>query len=116
MKKIKAVIIELIPLFIAAIITSYLKTITNFTGELLITLTYSLIILILFLTRYKKQELKIFIFGVIAGIIVEAWGKIILLFSWQTFNSIFPIPLWLPIAWGFAFIIMRRIGNIMLKK
>lgn len=115
MEKLKAVFIELLPFFIATIITTPLSKLQNLTGELLITLVYALIVFSLFLIRYKKEELKIFLIGVIAGLIVEGWGRIVFLFSWQKFNSFLPIPIWLLIAWGFGFIAMRRIGNIMLK-
>jgi len=118
MKKIKDVLIELTPFFIAIIITTplQLKT-TGFTTEILMTLLYILILTSLFLIKYYQiQELKLFFLGVVCGIIVEGWGKILFLFSWQKFNSILPVPLYIPIAWGFAFIVMHRIGNIMIKK
>ncbi len=117
MKKIKGVLIELIPLFVAMIITTPLQLINpGATSEVLMTLVYIIILISLFKIRYQIQELKLFFLGVFCGIIVEGWGKILFLFSWQKFNSILPVPLYIPIAWGFAFIVMRRIGNTMMKK
>jgi len=116
MNKIKNVFIELTPFFVAIIITTPLSMLGSLKSELLITATYILILATLFFIRYKKEELKLLILGIICGIIVEGWGKILFLFSWQKFNSILPVPLYIPLAWGFGFIIMRRIGNIMIKK
>ena len=116
MNKIKDVFIELIPFFLAIFITSPLSMLSGIKGELAITASYILIVIALFYIRYKKEELKLFLFGAVCGITVEGWGKILFLFSWQKFNSILPVPLYIPIAWGFGFIIMRRIGNIMIKK
>tara|TARA_Y100000310_G_C20317883_1_gene639333 strand:- start:67 stop:420 length:354 start_codon:yes stop_codon:yes gene_type:complete len=116
MNKIKEVGIEIAPLFVATFITSYLSVLNNFTGELIITIVYLLIIGFLFAVRYNKQEFYVFLVGLVAGIIIEGWGKVINLFSWQSFNSLFSLPLWLPIAWGYAFVIMRRVGNVMMQK
>ena len=117
MNKIKEVLIELIPFFIAIIITTPLQlTNPGPTSEVLMTLVYIILLISLFKIKYQIQELKLFFLGVICGIIVEGWGKIIFLFSWQKFNSLLPVPLYIPIAWGFAFIIMHRIGNIMIRK
>ena len=116
MSKIKEVFIELVPFFIAIIITTPISMLGGLKSELAITFTYILILATLFFVRYKKEELKLLILGMICGIIVEGWGKILFLFSWQKFNSILPVPLFIPLAWGFGFIIMRRIGNIMIKK
>jgi len=117
MNKIKQIAIELIPFFVAMIITTPLHLATsNLMGEILSTIIYILILASLFKIRYKKEEFKIFLFGAVCGLIVEGWGKILFIFSWQKFNSLLPVPLWVPIVWGFAFIIMRRIGNLMMKK
>ncbi len=117
MKKIKQITIELIPFFVAMIITTPLHLATsNITGEILSTVVYILILASLFKIRYTKQEFKIFLFGAVCGLIVEGWGKILFVFSCQKFNSTLPVPLCIPIVWGFAFIIMRRIGNLMMKK
>ena len=58
MKKIKAIAIEMIPFVIGMSASSYLGLMQNTLGEILMTALFGLIVLALFLTRYKKTKYK----------------------------------------------------------
>lgn len=109
MKKIKPIIKELIPFSIAILLSSFLR------NEIIVTIIFAAIVLTLFLTRYEKKEISIFIFGFLTGSFIEIWGQLVGFFQWQTFNSFLIIPLWLPISWGYSFVVIRRIGNTLIK-
>lgn len=109
LKKIKPISKEITPFLIAILLSSFLR------NEIIVTIIFAVIILTLFLTRYKKKELLIFIFGFLTGLFIEIWGQLVGFFQWQTFNSILLIPLWLPLSWGYSFVVIRRIGNILIK-
>jgi hypothetical protein len=63
---------------------------------------------------HKKHDVYFFISGAIIGPV----GEIICIYFgvWQYTNPTFlGIPLWLPFAWGFATMLIKRIGETFLK-
>ena len=63
--------------------------------------------------RNKKSELTIFVYGFIMGGILEVFGNHIVGYQKFLNPDFLSIPLWLPICWGYAFVVMKRVSLIM---
>jgi hypothetical protein len=70
----------------------------------------------LFSLRYERKEWILFLIGLIAGIIAEVGGDMIAKMQYWNNGSLLGIPLWLPLLWAFGFIVIRRIGNMIVEK
>jgi len=99
---------EFIP-FIIMIILSFI-----FNTELGIFIIGLLLIAYTFMHRYDKKEIYLFLLGIFFGIILELTGNIALGQKWAE-ASFFKIPIWLPLFWGYGFVVIRRVGNILVK-
>jgi prepilin signal peptidase PulO-like enzyme (type II secretory pathway) len=108
MNKIKEVMVELLPTLFVLIFLVFLR------GEIALFILILLASFITFKIKFHKKELYLFLFGFIMGIIFELIGNFVLGQSWPD-ASFFTIPIWLPLSWGYAFIVIRRIGNIIVK-
>jgi hypothetical protein len=106
--KILKIIKELIPLIIVLLFLFF------FRKEIAILILTIFGISLTFLLRYSKKEYSVLLFGILMGIIFEVIGNSWLGQNWSE-ASFFTIPLWLPLAWGYGFIIIRRIGNILIE-
>jgi len=59
---------------------------------------------------YHKKELLLFILGCVFGLFIEIGLRY---FGYQqiwTNASLFGVPYWLPLIWGFGFVIITRLG------
>ena len=77
-----------------------------------LSLIYIGIIIISFVVRKEKHDLKIFFFGFFVMIISEI---IFISTGVEIFirNSLFGLmPIWLPLLWGYGFVVMKRIIKI----
>lgn len=83
-----------------------------FKNEMLTTISVLVILLIYFKIKYVKGEWALFFFGTVLGMVLEIGGDLVLKLQYWEQASFFGIPLWLPLLWGFAFVFMRRVGNI----
>lgn len=110
MAKLSKIFIETIPILFG-ILLSYLFWRNNF----LLFVIYLVLTLGLIYLHKDKTELVIFIYGIFVGIIVEVIGTQIS--GYQSFlrPTFGGIPIWLPIAWGYGFVAMKRIGFILKK-
>jgi hypothetical protein len=106
MNKLLSVIKELLPLGALLIFIFFFRT------EIAITILAIIGIVITFFMCYNKNEYIVLIFGFIMGLVFEIIGNVWLGQNWPE-ASFFTIPLWLPVAWGYGFIVIRRIGNIL---
>jgi len=68
-----------------------------------------------FLHRYQKGEVYLFLLGLFFGLILELIGNFYLGQKWAE-ASFFTVPIWLPIFWGYGFVIIRRIGEIFVER
>lgn len=68
----------------------------------------------LYFTGFKKREVSLFIFGLLVGLLVEVYlGSVNRQQFW--FNASFlGVPVWLPLAWGMGFVVIRRVGDIII--
>ena len=74
----------------------------------IVLLTSSLLILAIFSLRYfhKKNDVIIFFIGAVIGTGTEL--VCIYFGAWKYMNPTYLIPLWLPVLWGLAAIVIRR--------
>ncbi len=84
-------------------------------NEIVIAIILVTNLLISFRFIYYKNEWKLFFVGGIFGFIIEILGDFIYKLQYWENGSLFGIPLWLPIMWGYITIILRRIGNWIVK-
>jgi membrane-bound metal-dependent hydrolase YbcI (DUF457 family) len=73
-----------------------------------------LLIVLTFLIRYYKNEWKILFIGIVLSLFFEIGGDLIYKAQFWENASFFGIPLWLPLLWGYGFIIIRRVGNFII--
>jgi len=99
-KMIEEVFIALLVLFSVAFTALLWKDV--------IMLTVSLLILTIFTLRHfhQKNDFIIFLFGGFFGASTES--VCIYFGAWKYSNPTFLIPLWLPILWGIAALVIRR--------
>ncbi len=105
MNKFLKILLETLPIFLG-IVLSFLFWQNN----ILLFIIYLTLTLILIYLHKDKSELIIFGYGTLIGIIVEVVGTKISGYQSFTKPDLFGIPLWLPIAWGYGFVAMKRIG------
>ncbi|MBI3589268.1 MAG: hypothetical protein HY093_02545 [Candidatus Liptonbacteria bacterium] len=108
MSKIMQILIHSLPL-VLGIILSYFFWRHN-TDLFLIYLVLSLVVI--FLGKDRKTETWIFIYGLIAGFIVETIGTEVSGYQKFTQPDLLGIPYWLVVSWGYGFVLMKRIGFI----
>lgn len=65
---------------------------------------------LILLGRDRKVEFLIAIYGIIAGFIIEVIGTQISGYQNFTQSDFLGIPAWLLIAWGYGFVLMKRIS------
>lgn len=81
------------------------------TNEFIIAILITFLSYITILINYRRNEWILLITGIILGLIIEIGGDMVFKAQFWSHGSLFGIPIWLPIAWGYAFIHIRRIGN-----
>ena len=60
-----------------------------------------------------KTEVGIFIYGIVAGTVIELWGSAVSGYQhWEVVDGMLTIPYWLIVSWGYGFVLMKRIGLI----
>ncbi len=108
-KKNSEIFLDIIFLFLMVFSIAIIK------NEFFITLSTLILILIFFKIKYYDNELRLLIIGVFVGVVLELGGDLIYKLQYWNNASFFGIPVWLPIIWGFGFVIIRRIGNFIVK-
>lgn len=110
MKKAKQIFINSLPILL---MIGLIPLIIN---DYWLTLIYLLIIFIALAIKKDKNDLLIFIFGFCFMIISES---LFISTGVEVFqrNSLFGLmPLWLPFLWGYGFIVIKRISEILNTK
>lgn len=94
-----------------------LSWIVFFTAQVTILLELPLTILsvlfcFLLFARREKGEIALFFVGLSMGLIIEVGLGLIARTQHWEYASLFGVPYWLPLIWGYGFVIMRRVGNV----
>ena len=91
------------------IVLSYLFWRNN---VLLFSLYLALTLILIYLHK-DRTEITVFIYGILVGTLVEVLGTQVS--GYQSFSQpdFGGIPMWLPLAWGYGFVAMARIGAIL---
>ena len=99
--KVKKIIIQTLPLILMIILIMIIQ------NDFLLLGIYIIIIIFSFLIKYHKREYIYFLFGLIGMFISE---MIFIRTGVETFNraSFFGMPIWLPLLWAYAFVIIKR--------
>ena len=106
----ESLLFQLIPLGFVLVIFLFTQK------EIYITAGIMLLIGLSFAIRYYHNEWKVLLFGIVLGFVFEIGGDLIYKAQYWENASLFGIPIWLPLMWGYGFIFIRRIGNILTKK
>lgn len=107
-EKIKLIVFHSLPIIFGIIISGILWK----SSILLLSIYIIAVILLILAGEDRKTEIHILIYGIATGFIVEAIGTEISGYQSFTNPDFFGIPYWLPVVWGFGFILMKRIGLI----
>jgi hypothetical protein len=69
-----------------------------------------------FLLSYRPGEFALLLFGLILGLFIEVGlGLIIRTQHWK-YASFFGVPYWLPLMWGYGFVVIHRLGELILSR
>lgn len=71
-----------------------------------------LVAAIIVLGKDKRTEVMIVVYGIAVGFIIEAIGTSISGYQSFTNPDIWGIPYWLPVSWGYGFLLMKRVSLI----
>ena len=105
--KIKQIILELVPVVVMIL---FIPIIQN---DYVLLLVYGIMITGLFLIKYVKLDWLFFTFALIA---MTASETLFVSTGVEVFkrNSLFGLmPIWLPVLWAYAFVVMRRVVKIL---
>lgn len=109
-EKIKFILTNSVPIILMIGLIPFIK------NDYLLTIFYILIVIISFLIKKDEWDLLIFGFGAVIMIVAESFfinTKVEVFLR----NSLFGImPLWLPILWGYSFVVIKRSVNIICSK
>ena len=108
MSKLRLAIRHLLPFFIA---TALIEVIWKH-SIILFALCLSIMMVQILLGNDKKFEFKIAIYGIIWGAILEITSTKISGFHSFTNADFMCIPFWLPVTWGYGFVMAKRISSI----
>lgn len=82
--------------------------------EILLTVL-SIVFSLFLLLRRESGEVLLFLVGFATGLIIEVGlGLVTRTQHWEN-ASFFGVPYWLPVIWGYGFVVMRRIGNLIVE-
>jgi len=102
---------EILPLLILPVFFLITK------NEILFSIILFALLFAVFKVKYFKNEWLLFFVGTLFGLLFEIGGDLI--YKIQYWNGDFiigKIPLWLPLMWGFGFIFINRLGNLVVKR
>jgi len=108
-KQTKNLLLQLLFLFLALLIIWFIR------NEFFISLLMVLLLAISFKIEYHKNEWKLLLIGIIAGLVLEVGEDLIYKLQYWESGILMGIPLWVPLLWGYIFLFARRIGNLIVS-
>jgi general stress protein CsbA len=112
MKKSKDILNIILNIVLLLVFSSFFLLTTN---EWILTGIIIVLILVTLKMGYHKREWILPLVGILAGILLEFGGDLIYKLQYWSSGSFFGIPLWLPLFWGYAFLLINRAGRIIVK-
>jgi len=83
--------------------------------ELLISLAIIIAIGFSFWNQYEKKEAILLGIGILFGLLIEIGSDQFYQLQYWDSGLFFGYPLWLFLFWGYAFVLIRRVGNLVVK-
>lgn len=109
-KKTRQFFIEILPLTVGFIVQPFVH------GELQFTILVIAVLLVSLKIKYYPGEWKLFLMGLIIGFVFEALAGLVHRMQHWDNASLLGIPVWLPIFWGYGFIFIHRLGELIVKR
>ena len=105
---IKKIILNIIPILVMILLVKVIK------NDYYLLIVYALLILTMLKINYEKNEYKLLISGIIFMFVTE---YIFISTGIETFTSqtLINMPIWLPLLWGYGFIVINRVSKELLK-
>ena len=94
------------------LMTIFFLSFTFNRDEYVATIILATITIVTFLSKYYKGEWILYVTGVVLGIVIELGGNQIYKLQYWIDGSFYGMPLWLPLLWGFTFILINRLGKL----
>lgn len=76
----------------------------------------ALALCVLLYVRRERGELHLFTLGVFLALMIELGLGLVARSQHWEYASLLGIPYWLPLIWGYAFVVIRRVGNLVVQK
>ena len=84
-------------------------------SERLLTVTLIGFCVVIFLLHFQNGEFLLFLIGLVLGLSIEVGLGLIARSQHWANASFFGVPYWLPIIWGIGFVLIHRVGNLIVK-
>ena len=82
--------------------------------ELTLTIA-ALALCVLLYVRRERGELHLFALGVFLALVIELGLGLVARSQHWEHASLLGIPYWLPLIWGYGFVVIRRVGNLVVR-
>lgn len=89
-------------------------TVELFLNQWFVLIAILVAIIYMFYRNYNKGEMQLFVFGTILGFIIEVVMGLVARHQYWNETFLFGVPVWLPFIWGYGFVIIHRVGEILL--
>jgi len=106
----KGVLKDIGPLIVALALQPFIQ------GEVQYTIVIVAVLLITFKIKYYKGEWTLFLVGAIISLLFEMVGGLYYRTQFWADASLFGIPIWLPILWGYGFVMIGRFRKYFVKE
>lgn len=101
------ILIQTLPIILGAVLTYFL-----WHNNMLLTALFLLITAVVLYIGWSPGDLFVFAYGTVLGFAIEFFEVNIAKFHSFSNPDFFGMPLWMPIVWGYGFVLMKRIGVI----
>jgi hypothetical protein len=95
---------EILTIFITAVTISFVSLFWK--DIMILTASLSILSIIALWHYHKKNDVIVYLIGAMIG--VSAESVCIYFGAWRYSNPTFLIPIWLPLVWGLAALVIRR--------
>ncbi|HBD24428.1 MAG: hypothetical protein A2566_01385 [Candidatus Zambryskibacteria bacterium RIFOXYD1_FULL_40_13] len=108
-KNIKKILIQLGLLILAFVLLGIVR------NEYVFTVIVIFLIGVSLKMDYHKNEWALLLLGFVLGFFIEVIMGLFYRFQHWDNASLLGVPIWLPLVWGYAFVLIRRVGALIVK-